>query len=45
MSGLGLGSIPITTTLLYADRDENEARQFIDALLSFLAPEPGSTFH
>ncbi len=30
--------------LLYADRDENEARQFIDALLSFLAPEPGSTF-
>ena len=30
--------------LLYLNRDEKEARQFIDALLSFLKPSPGSTF-
>ena len=30
--------------LLYSNRDEKEARQFIDALLSFLKPNIGSTF-
>lgn len=30
--------------LLYSNRDEKEARQFIDTLLSFLNPIPGSTF-
>ncbi|HAQ71252.1 MAG TPA: SAM-dependent methyltransferase [Flavobacteriales bacterium] len=30
--------------LLYRNRNEVEARQFIDALLRFLTPEPGSQF-
>jgi len=30
--------------ILYGNRDEHEARQFIDALLRFLAPRSGATF-
>lgn len=30
--------------ILYRNRDETEARQFIDALLRFLSPPPGSRF-